>query len=64
MAAQVRQLGAAGSEKVFREFASGAKTDRNQLHHALALPGSTPVVDRNVRRERERQESWFNSQLH
>ena len=56
MAAQVRQLGAAGSEKVFREFASGAKTDRNQLHHALALPGSTPVVDRNVRRERERQE--------
>jgi DNA invertase Pin-like site-specific DNA recombinase len=30
-AAQVRQLRAAGAAKVFREVASGAKTDRPQL---------------------------------
>jgi DNA invertase Pin-like site-specific DNA recombinase len=35
VAAQVSQLKAAGCEKVFREVASGAKTDRNQLRHAL-----------------------------
>ena len=34
--AQVAQLKAAGCEKVFREVASGAKTNRNQLHRALA----------------------------
>ena len=33
--AQVKQLGHAGAEKVFREVASGAKTDRAQLRHAL-----------------------------
>jgi len=32
---QVAQLRAAGCDKVFREVASGAKTDRNQLRRAL-----------------------------
>ena len=36
VAAQVSQLKAAGCEKVFREVASSAKTDRNQLRQALA----------------------------
>jgi Resolvase, N terminal domain len=35
VAAQVSQLKAAGCEKVFREVASGARTDRNQLRQAL-----------------------------
>jgi Resolvase, N terminal domain len=35
VAAQVSQLKAAGCEKVFREVASGAKTNRNQLCHAV-----------------------------
>jgi DNA invertase Pin-like site-specific DNA recombinase len=34
--AQVRQLTRAGCRKVFRETASGAKTDRAQLRRALA----------------------------
>jgi DNA invertase Pin-like site-specific DNA recombinase len=34
--AQVRQLTKAGCKKVFRETASGAKTDRAQLRRALA----------------------------
>ncbi len=34
--AQVRQLHAAGAAKVFREVASGAKTDRAQLRRLLA----------------------------
>jgi DNA invertase Pin-like site-specific DNA recombinase len=34
--AQVRQLTGAGCEKVFREVASGAKTDRAQLKKVLA----------------------------
>jgi DNA invertase Pin-like site-specific DNA recombinase len=34
--AQVRQLRAAGARQVFREVASGAKTDRSQLRRALA----------------------------
>ena len=34
--AQVRQLREAGAEKVFRETASGAKSDRAQLRRALA----------------------------
>jgi Resolvase, N terminal domain len=34
--AQVKQLRAAGAEKVWREKASGAKTDRAQLHRVLA----------------------------
>ena len=33
--AQVRQLSRAGCKKVFREVASGAKTDRSQLRRAL-----------------------------
>jgi DNA invertase Pin-like site-specific DNA recombinase len=33
--AQVRQLTKAGCRKVFRETASGAKTDRRQLRRAL-----------------------------
>jgi DNA invertase Pin-like site-specific DNA recombinase len=36
IAAQVAQLTAAGAEKVFREVASGTKTDRAQLARALA----------------------------
>ena len=35
VAAQVAQLRAAGADKVFREMASGAKTDRRQLRRAL-----------------------------
>jgi hypothetical protein len=31
MEAQARQLTRSGSKKVFREIASGAKTDRSQL---------------------------------
>jgi DNA invertase Pin-like site-specific DNA recombinase len=34
--AQVKQLRAAGAEKVFRETASGAKSDRAQLRRVLA----------------------------
>ena len=34
--AQVRQLTKAGCKKVFRETASGAKTDRAELRKALA----------------------------
>ena len=34
--AQVRQLTKAGCKKVFREVASGAKTDRAQLRKVLA----------------------------
>ena len=34
--AQVRQLTKAGRNKMFRETASGAKTDRAQLRKALA----------------------------
>jgi DNA invertase Pin-like site-specific DNA recombinase len=36
VAAQVAALKAAGVEKVFREVASGAKTDRGQLRKAIA----------------------------
>jgi len=35
VAAQVKELRAAGAEKIFRETASGAKTDRAQLRRAL-----------------------------
>jgi DNA invertase Pin-like site-specific DNA recombinase len=40
----VRQLRAAGAKKVFREVASGAKTDRPQLHRLLAEIGPRDVV--------------------
>jgi hypothetical protein len=36
VAAQVAALKAAGSGKVFREVASGAKTDRAQLRRVIA----------------------------
>ena len=35
--AQVATLKAAGADKVFREVASGAKTDRAQLHRLLKV---------------------------
>src|SRR6267154_2154212 len=43
-AAQVRQLRAAGAGRVFREVASGAKTDRPQLRRLLAQIGPGDVV--------------------
>jgi DNA invertase Pin-like site-specific DNA recombinase len=47
-AAQVRQLRAAEAKKVFREVASGAKTDRPQLRRLLAEigPGDVVIVTR------------------
>src|SRR5919202_124313 len=46
--AQVRQLTDAGCEKIYRETASGAKTDRTQLGRVLAAlgPGDVLVVTR------------------
>src|ERR1700730_11427166 len=46
--AQVRQLRDAGADKVFREVASGAKTDRAQLRRLLAAlrPGDVVMVTR------------------
>jgi DNA invertase Pin-like site-specific DNA recombinase len=46
--AQTRQLAKAGCKKVFREVASGAKTDRAQLRRAIdALePGDVLLVTR------------------
>src|SRR5712671_2183422 len=43
-AAQVRQLRAAGAGRVFREVASGAKTDRPQLRRLLSGIGPGDVV--------------------
>jgi DNA invertase Pin-like site-specific DNA recombinase len=40
----VRQLRAAGAKKIFREVASGAKTDRPQLRRLLAEVGPGNVV--------------------
>ena len=40
----MRQLDSAGAEKVFRETASGAKTDRAQLRRALAQLDSGDVL--------------------
>ena len=42
--AQVRQLTKAGCKKVFREVASGAKTDRAQLRRGLAQLGVGDVL--------------------
>ena len=42
--AQVRRLRAAGAERVFRETASGAKTDRAQLRKALDQLESSDVL--------------------
>jgi len=46
--AQARQLAKAGCKKVFREVASGAKTDRAQLRRAIEAlePGDVLVVTR------------------
>ena len=46
--AQVRQLTKAGCRRVFRETASGAKTDRAQLRRAIAAlePGDVLTVTR------------------
>jgi DNA invertase Pin-like site-specific DNA recombinase len=43
-AAQVRQLRAAGAGKVFREVASGAKTDRPQLRRLLDVLDAGDVL--------------------
>jgi DNA invertase Pin-like site-specific DNA recombinase len=42
--AQVRQLTKAGCKKVFRDTASGAKTDRTELRKALARLGNGDVL--------------------
>src|ERR1700730_6969729 len=42
--AQVKQLRDAGAEKVFRETASGAKSDRAQLRRALDHIGKGDVL--------------------
>ena len=42
--AQVKQLRAAGAETVFRETASGARSDRAQLRRALAQLGKGDVL--------------------
>src|SRR3954469_3450285 len=46
--AQVTALTAAGAEKVFREVASGAKTDRTQLRRSIDVlgPGDVLMVTR------------------
>lgn len=46
--AQVRQLRAAGAKKIYRETASGAKTDRAQLRQVLAqlVAGDVLMVTR------------------
>jgi len=56
--AQVRQLKAAGARQVFREVASGAKTDRAQLRRVLARLDAGDVlmvsrVDRLARSTRD-----------
>ncbi len=56
--AQVGQLRAAGAEKVFRETASGAQTDRAQLRPVITqlAEGDVPVVtclDRLARSTRD-----------
>jgi DNA invertase Pin-like site-specific DNA recombinase len=42
--AQVKQLRAAGAEKVFRETASGAQTDRAQLRRAIGHLAESDVL--------------------
>jgi DNA invertase Pin-like site-specific DNA recombinase len=44
LAAQVQQLHEVGAEKIFRETASGAKTDRGQLRRALAQLDTDDVL--------------------
>ena len=42
--AQVRQLKAAGAEKIFKEKVSGARADRPQLKKAIAALGPDDVL--------------------
>ena len=56
--AQVSQLKTAGCEKVFREVASGARTDRNQLRQTLAQLAAGDLLmvtrpDRSARSTRD-----------
>ncbi|HKM62195.1 MAG TPA: recombinase family protein [Acidisphaera sp.] len=44
VSAQVTTLRAAGAGKVFREVASGAKSDRAQLRKAIAALGASDVL--------------------
>jgi DNA invertase Pin-like site-specific DNA recombinase len=46
--AQVKALCAAGAEKVFRETASAAKTDRAQIGHAIAALGNAGAGFRSL----------------
>jgi Resolvase, N terminal domain len=46
---QMRQLTKAGCKKVFREVASGAKTDRAQLRKAIAMLESGDVLTASSR---------------
>jgi hypothetical protein len=50
--AQVRLLTKAGCKKVFRETASGAKTDRPKLHKALGQ------IDAGADGDQARPEGW------
>ena len=64
--AQVKQLRAAGAEKVFRETASGAKTERRELARALRAldDGDTLLVtrlDRLARSTRDLLTRWRRS---
>ena len=63
VAAQVKQLEDAGAEKVFRETASGAKSDRAQLQRAIAQLAADDVLmvtrlDRLARSTRDYSTSW------
>ncbi len=51
VAAQIGQLKAAGAEKVYRETASGAKTDRQQLRRAIDQLAPGDVARSNERPE-------------
>ena len=58
VAAQVKELRDAGAEKIFRETASGAKSDRAELRSALAVLDADDVLlvtrlDRLVRSTRD-----------
>jgi DNA invertase Pin-like site-specific DNA recombinase len=62
--AQVRQLIKAGCKKVFRETASGAKTDRSQLRKALNQLDAGDVLlvtrlDRLARSTRDLPRTWL-----
>jgi hypothetical protein len=53
--AQVRQLKVAGARQVFREVASGGKTDRAQLRRAIAqLDAGVPCVPVALKRIADR----------